>query len=41
MHKTQNEEEFEAPYYIMCNEGPVMCHTVLPKNMLAIAFHQK
>ena len=48
MHKTQNEEELEAPYYnlflrIRCNEGPIMHHlaTVHPKNTSAIAFRQK
>ena len=37
MYKTQNEEELEAPYCIMCNEGPVIRRTVPPKNMSAIA----
>ena len=40
MHKIQNEEELEAPYYIMCNEGPVMRHTaVMCRSLTVIESH--
>ena len=46
VHKTQNEEELEAPYRIFflrirCNEGPVVCRTVHLKYASAIALRQK